>query len=293
MSKALIRRIPVDIEGQVSLFDQLQEIIMFCRECWFDETPIQLTKKNGVDYFVLKPFIEAIGLNWRGQQEFIERDALLISTRRKIRLVGKDGKKRKMLCMELEALPSYLFKLDPNQYPDERGEMLLAWQREVKAAIFAWQNGEIVFRSSRPAKADPADLAPILGQFIMEFREFREDVTDRVSKLEKGEARKALSVKTVNQHIFIIQERFGGLCPCCQKNQVVLPSGRLTNEAEKDHWFARYKNGLHDTWIICSQCHNNLTRDIWTRADKQRAFNHYQDIVKRVARGKSGGRIIE
>jgi hypothetical protein len=56
----------------------------------------QITKENGIDYFVLKPFVEAIELGWKNQRELIERDALLNSTTLNLGVVAKDKKQREM-----------------------------------------------------------------------------------------------------------------------------------------------------------------------------------------------------
>ncbi|MGA7239710.1 MAG: hypothetical protein WBY44_28785 [Bryobacteraceae bacterium] len=63
--------------------------------------------------------------------------------------------------------------------------------------------------------------------------------------------RRPLSRRTQSLHLHATLTRRNGLCPCCQETPVCTDIGRLSG-AEYDHFFARDKNRVSQTWLQCT-----------------------------------------
>jgi Rha family phage regulatory protein len=102
----------------------------------------------------------------------------------------------------------------------------------------------------------------------------------RICDLEiKAEKRINLSSKTKKEHILVVRDFYNCLCPCCQENAVLLPSGRKLTTSEYDHAGSRADKDVKHTWLICSECHSKFTRKIWSRSQKRIIFDAYQERV--------------
>ena len=60
----------------------------------FHGNEILAIEKNGRKYVAMKPIVEAIGLEWKKQQEIIKRDPVLSSSATITGVVAADGKER-------------------------------------------------------------------------------------------------------------------------------------------------------------------------------------------------------
>jgi hypothetical protein len=90
--------------------------------------------------------------------------------------------------------------------------------------------------------------------------------------------RKPLSRRTQSIHIQATLTRRNGLCPCCQETPVCIEQGRIGG-AEYDHFFARDKNRVTQTWLVCGDCNQKLI-DTDYRAAARSAFEAYQAAVR-------------
>ena len=85
-------------------------------------------------------------------------------------------------------------------------------------------------------------------------------------------ARKGLSEKTKRQHRRTIEQFFNRKCPCCGRREVL-----GTGEGEFDHFTDnRNRNGPHDTWLICIECHDGFSRGSMRRDEYRTLFDAYQ-----------------
>lgn len=139
--------------------------------------------------------------------------------------------------------------------------------------------------SSTPATIQPEQL-PLIRML--------EIVRDKVDSLHAGQRsiaeelrgiktslpmqRRPLSQRTQSIHIQVTLTRRNGLCPCCQETPVCTEAGRLPG-AEYDHFFARDKNRVTQTWLVCGQCNQRLM-DTDFKAAAQPAFMAYQAAVR-------------
>jgi len=111
----------------------------------FHGNEILTIEKNGRKYVAMKPIVEAIGLEWKKQQEIIKRDPVLSSSATITGVVAADGKERDMICLPLEYLNGWLFKVSASRYHGKRREVIELYQRECYQALYDyWHNGGAV-----------------------------------------------------------------------------------------------------------------------------------------------------
>lgn len=97
----------------------------------FDGDTIQAVKENEKVWVPLKPICEAMGIDWPGQKKLLERDEVLSATMVMMTTVGADGKQREMVCLPLDYLNGWLFKLTPSLFTSkEVREKVIRYQRE-------------------------------------------------------------------------------------------------------------------------------------------------------------------
>jgi Rha family phage regulatory protein len=89
------------------------------------------------------------------------------------------------------------------------------------------------------------------------------------------------------EHIHACFKLFSGLCPCCTQRKVVNDIGEKMPDAQFDHFFTNQRPEVSHTWLICSQCHLDLTTDHLTRDQVAHHFNSYQ-VKRRSLAGAQG-----
>lgn len=109
----------------------------------FNNQEVLTIQENNIFYVAMKQICENIGISWRGQQERIERDAVLNSVKRVIRSTGSDGKIYKMLCLPIQFLNGWLFGVDVNRLKDEQAkENLIKYKLECYQVLHDyWHKG--------------------------------------------------------------------------------------------------------------------------------------------------------
>lgn len=108
----------------------------------FHGQTILTAQQDGIIYAAIKPICENIGLAWNAQLERINRDEVLNSTVRMIRMVANDGKNREMLCLPIQYLNGWLFGVDTNRVKTEIKDKLITYKKECYQVLFNyWNNG--------------------------------------------------------------------------------------------------------------------------------------------------------
>lgn len=98
-------------------------------------------KVEDVIYTAVKPIVEAMGLDWGGQQQKLSKSGDKFNCR-DISMVAKDGKIRQMLCMPLKKLNGWLFSINPNKVRADLKERLENYQEECFLALWDyWTEG--------------------------------------------------------------------------------------------------------------------------------------------------------
>jgi P22_AR N-terminal domain len=102
---------------------------------------VTIHEPDGI-YVALKPIVDAIGLAWHGQFERLQRDQVLSSTVRVIRMVADDEKAREMVCLPLDILNGWLFGVDAKRVKPELKDAVIAYQRECYRVLDAHFRGK-------------------------------------------------------------------------------------------------------------------------------------------------------
>ena len=119
--------------------------------------------KNGKKYVAMKPIVEAMGLAWADQFKIIKNDTVLSSVMCVTPTTGSDGKRYEMVCLPLEYLNGWLFKVPASRYKGKRREAIELYQRECYHALFDyWHDGGAV-----NPRLDEAQAAQMVGKIAM------------------------------------------------------------------------------------------------------------------------------
>lgn len=99
-------------------------------------------KVEDVIYTAVKPIVEAMGLDWGGQQQKLSKSGDKFNCR-DISMVAKDGKIRQMLCMPLKKLNGWLFSINPEKVRADLREKVIQYQEECFEALYNyWHLGK-------------------------------------------------------------------------------------------------------------------------------------------------------
>lgn len=98
----------------------------------FENADLQIVREqSGRILVAMKPICDALCLDWEPQRKMIMADPVLNSTASITEAVGADGKSREMVCLPLDYLNGWLFKINANRYKgDDRRETIIRYQRE-------------------------------------------------------------------------------------------------------------------------------------------------------------------
>jgi hypothetical protein len=82
-------------------------------------------------FLALKPMVEAMGMNWQGQHDRVNRDPVLSQGIRVMRIPFGRGGAQDTLCIKLELVNGWLFGIDSARIKDEAvREKVILYQRE-------------------------------------------------------------------------------------------------------------------------------------------------------------------
>lgn len=115
----------------------------------FHGDELAVVEKDGKPWVAMKPICEAMELDWEAQRQMIERDPVLrqVTCILQATSSGKDGKTYnvEMICLPLDFLNGWLFKLDASRYEGGRRDVIMAYQRECYSALYDyWHRGVAV-----------------------------------------------------------------------------------------------------------------------------------------------------
>jgi hypothetical protein len=90
----------------------------------------------------VKPIAVAMGLNWSGQEQRLKRDPVLREGICMMHIPSTSGGQR-TLCLRLELLNGWLFKIDSGRIRDARvRELVQIYQRECYQVLYSHFSGE-------------------------------------------------------------------------------------------------------------------------------------------------------
>jgi hypothetical protein len=73
----------------------------------------------------------------------------------------------------------------------------------------------------------------------------------------------------------------GGRCPCCGVRVVVI-DGRVAPHSEFDHFYANSAPDADHVWLVCTDCHAELTRHVAKRDERNAEFQAFQAKRRRL-----------
>ena len=80
---------------------------------------IQVVERLGEKLVPVKPICAAVGVDFEGQRQRIERDEILSSVAFVIKATGTDGKSYEMLCLPFKYVFGWLFGIDAGRVKEE------------------------------------------------------------------------------------------------------------------------------------------------------------------------------
>ena len=106
----------------------------------FHQKALTLIDHHGKPYVAMRPIVDGMGLNWKGQQAKLQNR--FDSTVAIIHTVAEDGRKREMLCLPLEKLTTWLLTVNPRKVKPAIRPAIERYQAESEAALWAyWTTG--------------------------------------------------------------------------------------------------------------------------------------------------------
>ena len=103
-----------------------------------------IAKVNNVDIVstsdeqmvAIKPICKALGIDWEGQRQRIERDEILGSVACIIKATGKDGKSYEMIAVPYMFIFGWLFSIDVSKVNETAKESVLKYKMECYKVLF-------------------------------------------------------------------------------------------------------------------------------------------------------------
>lgn len=106
----------------------------------FYEDTMVLVDHAGQPFVAMKPIVENIGLDWKGQH--VKLTAKFDSVMEIISTTGIDGKQYEMVCLPLRKIPAFLYSVNPSKVKPELREKIVRYQSECDDALWDyWSQG--------------------------------------------------------------------------------------------------------------------------------------------------------
>lgn len=120
---------------------------------------IAVLEKDGTQYVAMKPIVEAMGLDWSGQLKLIKGDAVL-SKGMVVTSIPSEGGEQDAVCLPLNKLNGWLFKIPASRYSGERKAAIIRYQEECYDVLFDYFH--------KGGTTDPAMLRKLAAELLAE-----------------------------------------------------------------------------------------------------------------------------
>jgi hypothetical protein len=97
---------------------------------------MQLVEEAGQKYIPVRPVCEALGIDFEGQRQRLERDEILKTTTFIIKAVAADGKEREMFCLPFKFVFGWLFTIETSKVNEDARPAVIKYQLECYNALF-------------------------------------------------------------------------------------------------------------------------------------------------------------
>jgi hypothetical protein len=95
---------------------------------------IVVVERNAKHLVAMKPIVEALGLEWSGQLKLIKND-LVLHKGMVVTPIPSEGGVQNAVCLPLEYLNSWLFKVPASRYKGKKQEAIIRYQKKCYLAL--------------------------------------------------------------------------------------------------------------------------------------------------------------
>src|SRR5579859_770027 len=160
-------------------------------------------------YVALRPIVEYLGLDWSGQRQRLIRDEVLTRHIVSVVMKGADNRQRKMICIQLEYLPGWLFGILPSRIKPEFAQKLNSYREECFRMLWRAFQTELAF-------------APHEGADLQYAYSWLSNISRRVRFQCLRAKRVGLPATLTVEQWLLTLEHFEGKCAYCQKRPGVI-----------------------------------------------------------------------
>jgi hypothetical protein len=159
---------------------------------------------DGQPYIPIAPICDFLGVSWSGQSERIRRDAVLSEEALSLRVTRKESQRggREMVCLPLEYLNGWLFRINANRVRDELRERLIRYQKDCYRVLAQAFQG--------PATAPPSSSLAQIREMALAIASMAEQqmlLEGRVTVTEARLDKAAIVVGTISQRLGRLESR--------------------------------------------------------------------------------------
>lgn len=188
-------------EGQALVPQALQEVN------FYDENLI-VAVVNGSAYIALKPITDYLQVDWSSQRQRLLRDEVLARHNANILMTSADGKKREMLCLELEYLPGWLFGMNVSRVKPEIAPKLMRYREECfKVLWHAFQMDLPHTPSPVPASSTALTQVRDLALAVAQMAEQQIELQGQVITVNTRVDRAAVVVSDLQRRLSSVERR--------------------------------------------------------------------------------------
>lgn len=138
--------------------------------------------EKGQTLVPIKPICQAIGIDFEGQRQRIQRDRRLSSVAFKIKATGTDGKLYDMLCLPLQYTYGWLFSIESSMVAPNAREQVEKYQDECYDVLYR----HFFNRAQRQAESNQAEAAELerLRQLIGQEKEVKSQINETKKRID-------------------------------------------------------------------------------------------------------------
>lgn len=228
----------------------------------------------------VKPICDALGLDWEGQRQRIERHPVLSKGACIIQVPFGPGGKQGMACLPLTRLNFWLATVNSDRIENKAiRDRVILYQEECADVLFAhFMKGQIfdakgtvtLLQNDLFAEQPGGDKVQIDLSITRAAVERTEATTHRIeqqiartsAEIQKAVVdnatvtrRPALSIDQ-QLHDFVVRKHYNGYCPACDRRaRIIEDDGRHTKLYHHDHWTGnKSKRGRYEMIPVCKDC---------------------------------------
>lgn len=142
------------------------------------------------------------------------------------------------------------------------------WHRDIIERQTRIQ--EVLTESLHTTRADVSVIKSDIADIKSDFGLMKADVYDLKARLRL----RAYPQKKAKDALHFAMAARGWRCPCCE-------TPAAASGFEIDHFFDVGRAGVNDLWMICKQCHADLSSGRLTRHEVRSTFDAFHEFLRR------------